>query len=1039
MVTPANSSPTSAFGRTIPPDSGSADARKDRQTALAAQKQKKLDDAARKEADQNKKKERERIARKEKKEMERLNGLEAERLEALRLKTMEEETEARAKSQREEAERLEMEAAMELNALSKDTRGEAAKKNMTEVEDEAKEAAKRKQQQRENEMADEDDDEEALRESSRRRVGGTPTKGTAGKGADNDNPGADHMDAVLLDSTPPRKSILSNRNEIPPTKPLATATAKPTPGTHLKSRGSKRGSTASKKGGIAWSDVTKGNGRKDQPKVGKEAPLQKSTMGGGKKVSSSKSSTGETNNTAGNEGDKEGKEGSKEEKIPAYDHTGYIELSVWVPQGTPKAEVRGTWEDIIADGLEALQMNDPSVCILREDDLDDQERIYGKQDMPDRFKQWRNFIKAENENVLGMAAPKDKKRKIVCSVKMGFKEDPKQFLSDSLVDLAQVDGIQFFYKHIQALDTSRKLMLMYAPNSVPMDTYASEVQKLLEAREKEWTVKNPHLWDKRVHSGEFPEIKCILDWGRGTKWEERKAGAPNEDTTHRKVPTFLYATKHEERIMALVKECKRRGLEKGIFGEHAFFQEVPGRDAPDAQKVRYAIMLCNHGAVQKSLGQVSLEGLVDIDKKITAELMPDESGPRQSPGSYSVRDLMMKMKAGDAKLWQGIFRGRNGTWYGYFPGTDPAATSRAKTFAKDLASELKIFLIKQGWVFSNVKALIAKSFSSEAADNASKAKWCKKSQRVIGGADIVFQEHNNTLEASFIDTKQAHTDWERANLEAAMKTGAAEVTMPAFAPGSFGAFDFSGDQSVTSLRTRTSTGGRTAQTYQFGETSIYSIEEDAELGFGNDGDEDEEMSDGDNGKMEFEMPSEGIDSTKNVTAGSIQSPCNPNNLATSFASAEDSTIRGDEDAMDEESGEEDQREQPNTTANETNSNNNESAQTAAFAGQSVQEMMMMMKKEMDALKLQLSKVTTEKDIMAAQIAQVDNRPPMTKVLTILTSKDATVTNETVNESDIPSSTSQRPATSQQGHENTTPPVAEASEAEKSGNDPIRSG
>jgi hypothetical protein len=105
----------------------------------------------------------------------------------------------------------------------------------------------------------------------------------------------------------------------------------------------------------------------------------------------------------------------------------------------------------------------------------------------------------------------------------------------------------------------------------------------------------------------------------------------------------------------------------------------------------------------------------------------------------------------------------------------------------------------------------------------------------------------------------------------------------------------------------------------------------------------------------------------------------------------------------------------------------------------VQEVMMMMKKEMDALKLQLSKVTTEKDIMAAQIAQVDNRPPMTKVLTILTSKDANVTNETVNESDIPSSTSQRPATSQQGHENTTPPVAEASEAEKSGNDPIRSG
>ena len=81
----------------------------------------------------------------------------------------------------------------------------------------------------------------------------------------------------------------------------------------------------------------------------------------------------------------------------------------------------------IRDGLEALQMNDPSVCILREDDLDDQERIYGKQDMPDRFKQWRNFIKAENENVLGMAAPKDKNAKLSVASKWASRRTPSNF------------------------------------------------------------------------------------------------------------------------------------------------------------------------------------------------------------------------------------------------------------------------------------------------------------------------------------------------------------------------------------------------------------------------------------------------------------------------------------------------------------------------------------------------------------------------------------------------------------------------------------
>jgi len=49
----------------------------------------------------------------------------------------------------------------------------------------------------------------------------------------------------------------------------------------------------------------------------------------------------------------------------------------------------------------------------------------------------------KNENVLSIATPAEKPCKIVCSVKMGLKEYSKQFLSDSLVDLAEVDVIYF--------------------------------------------------------------------------------------------------------------------------------------------------------------------------------------------------------------------------------------------------------------------------------------------------------------------------------------------------------------------------------------------------------------------------------------------------------------------------------------------------------------------------------------------------------------------------------------------------------------------
>ena len=71
---------------------------------------------------------------------------------------------------------------------------------------------------------------------------------------------------------------------------------------------------------------------------------------------------------------------------------------------------------------------------------------------------------------------------------------------------------------------------------------------------------------------------------------------------------------------------------------------------------------------------------------------------------------------------------------------------------------MKIFLVKQGWVLSSLGVLIAKIFTAEAADNASEATWWNKTQCVIGGADIAFQEHNDMLEASFVDTKHVYTD-----------------------------------------------------------------------------------------------------------------------------------------------------------------------------------------------------------------------------------------------------------------------------------------
>ena len=84
-----------------------------------------------------------------------------------------------------------------------------------------------------------------------------------------------------------------------------------------------------------------------------------------------------------------------------------------------------------------------------------------------------------------------------------------------------------------------------------------------------------------------------------------------EDTSHRKIPKFIYANKHEEIIKKVVLECRRQGMELSIFSEHSFFQYVLGNNKNEETKKRMLKKVKHHGAVQKSLGCATMTGMVD--------------------------------------------------------------------------------------------------------------------------------------------------------------------------------------------------------------------------------------------------------------------------------------------------------------------------------------------------------------------------------------------------------------------------------------------
>ena len=129
---------------------------------------------------------------------------------------------------------------------------------------------------------------------------------------------------------------------------------------------------------------------------------------------------------------------------------------------------------------------------------------------------------------------------------MSFREDPATFLDEANVDLSQIEALQLSIKGIQEWHMNRDLMLMYTSNNLLTAGIASEVNSLLTKCKNRFKTAKPNLWTEELHSRPFPKMMCIIDGAKGV-WEQNQPqgrDAKKEDTSHRKIPTFIYANKH---------------------------------------------------------------------------------------------------------------------------------------------------------------------------------------------------------------------------------------------------------------------------------------------------------------------------------------------------------------------------------------------------------------------------------------------------------------------------------------------------------------
>ena len=174
-----------------------------------------------------------------------------------------------------------------------------------------------------------------------------------------------------------------------------------------------------------------------------------------------------------------------------------------------------------------------------------------------------------------------------------------------------------------------------------MTEYQKHATELLVELEKNLVKHKPAHFSSDIHDKEWTEGKWILDRAKGTPFVEQIPGQRGEDTLHCKTPTLVYPREDEERIMKVARKSKRLKLERRKFGQHDFFREVLRKEDDEYSKEAYAELIHNHGAVQKSLGQAVLKGLVRADVAVKIDLMNDENGPCVSPGEYNIRSILM--------------------------------------------------------------------------------------------------------------------------------------------------------------------------------------------------------------------------------------------------------------------------------------------------------------------------------------------------------------------------------------------------------------
>lgn len=336
------------------------------------------------------------------------------------------------------------------------------------------------------------------------------------------------------------------------------------------------------------------------------------------------------------------------------------------------------------------------------------------------FNDWSYFEHTLEEFKHYQLAP-GKVRKYRASVFIGCNQEPKNLLSNTLLDLdkdldASLGGgkVTLAYKEMQVVDTDRHWILFGVPSETNPEAFSNLLKPFLMHELIKMKDKNPTKYDGAKFAS-LPEFVLSVMYVQNVPFKMTE-GLP----AHAKQCIHIEIRQSDKDLFKeLFKFITLTKSDKKHFGQFARFHYgcPPGSSLTERETI--GGMLQNHIAVVRSMGKVSLPGIMHPDKLISC--LRDQPRPTVQ---ISLRRILMKQKIGRVKVWQCILPNSGGGWDGYYANGFGCGEHRSQAlhWAVCVPAHLRFHLIRRGVLVESVKDFIDSVFTYDTAQEAFGAK-----------------------------------------------------------------------------------------------------------------------------------------------------------------------------------------------------------------------------------------------------------------------------------------------------------------------------